>query len=359
MKVCFFGTYVPGLMISILKKRLELQNIEVLECSNDIRKNFFSITSAYFKLFLKHKKMDYDVIIIPLWRGAIALPLAKIISKKPILWYANASAFDGLIIDRKTFKSNSIQAKFLIFFEKLNHRLSDMIIKESYADIDFFIHKFGGEKKKFRRLFLSADESLFPPCKFKEPQDSFDVVYFGGFIPFHGVEIIIEAAKILSKQTDIVFKFCGKGQTKEQMENLVAKYNLKNIKFLGFIRHESLLQIINESDVCLGIFGNTGKESRMITNKIYTILCSNKPLITLDTDVVRETGLENKKNCLLIPREPEKLAEAILFLKNNVQKRKEIAEEGGKLYCKKLSIKETSKELVSYLRELLENRSLK
>ena len=61
MRVCLFGTYIPGLMISVLKKRLELQNIQVLECREDIRKNFFSIASAYVKLALKHKNLDYSV----------------------------------------------------------------------------------------------------------------------------------------------------------------------------------------------------------------------------------------------------------------------------------------------------------
>jgi glycosyltransferase involved in cell wall biosynthesis len=353
MKVCLFGTYIPGLMISILKKRLELKNIEVVECSEDIHKNIFSVVSAFLKLAKKNKKIDYDIIIIPLWRGAIALPLAKIISRKPIVWYANASAYDGLINDRKTFKPNSIQAKFITFFEKLNAKLAHMIIKESYADIDYFLGKFGGEKKKFRRLFLSADEDLFPPCPFKETKQSFNVLYFGKFIPFHGVEMIIEAAKILSQNNDVIFKFCGEGQTKKEMEDLVAKYDLKNVKFLGYIPHESLLDSINESDVCLGVFGNTGKETRMITNKIYNILCSQKPLITLDTKAVKEIELENEKNSILIPREPKKLSDAILFLKNNPLIRQEIAEKGRKLFVNKLSVKETSKDLMGYLQELI------
>jgi glycosyltransferase involved in cell wall biosynthesis len=292
-------------------------------------------------------------MIIPLWRGAIALPLAKIITRKPIIWYANASAYDGLINDRKTFKPNSIQAKFITLFEKLNAKLADIIIKESYADIDYFLGKFGGKKKKFRRLFLSADEELFPPCPFKETKQSFNVLYFGKFIPFHGVEMIIEAARILSHNNDIIFNFCGKGQTKNEMEDLVAKYELKNIKFLGYVPHESLLRSIKESDVCLGVFGNTGKETRMITNKIYNILCSQKPLITLDTKAVKEIELKNEKNCVLVPRDPKKLSEAILFLKNNPSKREEIAEEGRKLFVNKLSLGETSKDLVKYIQELI------
>ena len=91
----------------------------------------------------------------------------------------------------------------------------------------------------------------------------------------------------------------------------------------------------------------------MITNKIYSVLCSQKPLVTLDTEVVKEIDLKNEKNCILIPRDPKKLSEAILYLKNNPQKRKEIAEEGRKLFVNKLSIEKTSKDLVEYLQELL------
>ncbi len=91
----------------------------------------------------------------------------------------------------------------------------------------------------------------------------------------------------------------------------------------------------------------------MITNKIYNILCSQKPLITLDTKAVKEIELENEKNSILIPRDPKKLSEAILFLKNNPSKREEIAEEGRKLFVNKLSLGETSKDLMGYLQELI------
>jgi len=47
------------------------------------------------------------------------------------------------------------------------------------------------------------------------------------------------------------------------------------------------------------------------------------------------------------------LAEAILFLKDNSEERKKIAMNGRKLYVDKLSMSETSKQLVQYLQELL------
>jgi len=232
-------------------------------------------------------------------------------------------------------------------------KLSDLIIKESQAEMDYFVNQMGVGKEKFRILYIGADESKFPPCPYKEAQEKFVVLYFGTFIPLHGVEVIIEAAKILAKYSDIVFKFCGDGQTKVSMENMAAKHQLKNVEFLGFVEQEVLLKNIAGSDVCLGIFGKSAKASIVVTHKVYQILCSQKPLITMDSKVIREINLEDGRNCILVPKQdPKKLAEAILFIKNNEQRRKEIAMQGRKIYLEKFSMDITSKKLVEYLNEL-------
>jgi len=353
MKVCLFGPYVMAEMNLVFKKRLELQGIKIVECQEEIHNKLISIIPAYVKLFLKHRKLDYDIMIIPRWRGGLALPLAKIISRKPIVYFVYASPYDILITDRQTFKPNSFMGKFIRFWYKWSMKSSNIIIKESIADIEYNVKQFGIDKKKFRRLFLSADQDLFPACSFKEPEEIFTVLYFGTFNPLHGTEVIIESAKILSENMDIIFKFVGGGPRKRLIENLAKKYNLKNVKFLGFVDQETLANNINKSDVCLGIFGDNDRAYRVITNKVYQILCSQKLLITIESEAIREIGLENEKNCILIPaNDPSKLADAIIFLKNNTELRKKISESGRSLYLERLSMEKTSKELVNILNNI-------
>jgi len=67
MKVCFFGPYNMEFMNSLLKKKLELQGIEILECQEEVHNNFLKLIPAYVKLFFKHWKLKYDVVIIPRW----------------------------------------------------------------------------------------------------------------------------------------------------------------------------------------------------------------------------------------------------------------------------------------------------
>lgn len=355
MKVCFFGSYEQEAYNPLLKKILERQEIEVIECQEDIT-GISSLISAYFRLLFKHRKLNYDVMIIP-WRGIITLPLAKLISKKPIIYHAFISIYDTLVINRKTIKPNSIKAKFVHFVEKMACKWSDLVLTETFASRDYFVNEFGLEEKKFKRLFTSADESVFRPIPYKEPNQEFKVLFFGSFHPIHGISSIIEATKILSDHREIIFKFCGKGQEKSAIEALAKKYKLSNVEFLGFVEKSVLLKNIEEADVCLGIFGDNIKAKNVVTNKVLQILSSQKPLITMDSKAIREINVESEKNCILVPpKNPKKLAEAVLFLKENPQKQKSIAMAGHELFVKNLSMEKTGKLLVGYIEELINSK---
>jgi len=356
MKVCLFGQYIKkkALMNLFFKRRLELQGVEIVECQAQTGQTLKSIISAHVKLFLKHRKLDYDIMIVTRSYWGLEVPLAKIISRKPIVYFIYDSTYDILVTERKLFKPNSFKAKFIHFWYKWSLNLADVTLKESNVDIEYNAKEFGVDKKKFRRLLLSADEELFPVCPFKDPEEIFTVLFFGLFSPIHGLETIIESAKILSQNKDIIFKFCGDGFEKKSIENLAKKYNLTNIQFLGFVDHKILVDNIKKSDVCLGFFRNKGRADRCVSNKVYQTLRSQKPLITQDSEAVREVGLVNEKNCILIqPNNPSKLAEAIILLKNNPELRKKIATSGRSLFQERLSMEKTSKELFEILNRLL------
>ncbi len=162
------------------------------------------------------------------------------------------------------------------------------------------------------------------------------------------------ASNILKDHPKIVFKILGDGQTRPEIEKLIEKNN-SSIKLLGIVPKEKLLECIKKSDVCLGIFGDTLKAQKVVTNKVFQILASQKPLITMKSPASLEAHLEDKKNCILVPpSNPKKLVEAILFLKNNPERRQEIAEEGYITYTKYLSMNAAGKKLVSISKKLID-----
>jgi len=350
MKVCIFIGSYDFREDKLFQKILETQNIEVIECREDIH-GVFSGISAYFKMFFRHRKLDYDVMVIP-WRGILTFPLAKVVCNKPIIFWSNLSIYHTLIEDRKISNPNSLKAKIIHFVEKYAINHSDMIITESRAQGDFFVNEYNIDKKKLRNSVNSVDETKFLPMPLKKQDTNFVVTFFGSFLPAHGTETIIESTKILSKENDIIFNFCGEGLLKKTCEDLAKKYQLKNVKFPGQLEVDVLLQYIKDSDVCLGLFGQSMKADNVIPNKILQILATQKPLITMDSKAIKEI-VTNEKNCILVPPgNAQKLAEAILILKNDPLMREKIALNGYQLYLEKLSMNETGKNLVGFLKEV-------
>jgi glycosyltransferase involved in cell wall biosynthesis len=257
------------------------------------------------------------------------------------------------IVDDRKLNPNSLKAKLVHSAEKYACKHSTRIITESRAQIDYLVKEYNLDEKKFRISINGVDETIFSPLPFKPDEKILNVLFFGSFVPAHGVETIIETAKILSDNDEIVFDFCGDGPTKKSAESMVKDYKLKNVKFLGFVEQQTLPSIIAKSDICLGIFGTSKKAANVVANKILQILASKKPLITMWSEAMKEIKLENGKNCLLVPPgEPKKLSEAILFLKNNPEKRKQIAENGYHLYKENLSMEITGRRFLKIIEDV-------
>jgi len=113
IRLCFFGSYERKNYNILFKKILESENCQIIECHHDVT-GVFSLITAYVTLFFKHRSLEYDLMIIP-WRGIMTLPLAKTISRKPIISLAYLSIYDTLVNDRKRVKKGSVFAKLLHF----------------------------------------------------------------------------------------------------------------------------------------------------------------------------------------------------------------------------------------------------
>jgi len=154
-------------------------------------------------------------------------------------------------------------------------------------------------------------------------------LFFGSFLPLHGVDVIIRAAKIVSEtDPEIRFELVGSGQTHAEAQALVSELNAENVFFRSWCSLGDFPAMIARADICLGIFGHTEKARRVVPHKVYQAMAMRKPVISARTPALEEIFQHERD--LVFCREPltENLARSVLELRSNPQLRKDIAENG-------------------------------
>lgn len=337
-RICFFGRYNPEYPRNkVLRKGLEENGVEVIECRTDLLG-----IKKYLDLVKKHSsvKNEYDVLLVP-FSGWYFVFLAKFLTKKPIFFDALVSIYDSVVLDRKDFKKNDIKAKYFWLIDWMSSRFADKIILDTNEHIRYFIKEFGVDKEKIIKIPLTA--MPVENISMSKSGSKFIVHYHGRLVPLQGVEYILEASKLLSGYSDIHFNIIGSRIKKKYDKEL-----FKNVDFIDDVNYEKLLKYISDSDICLGIFGDSDKTKRVIPFKVFEYISMKKPVITADTVAVRE--LFNENSLKLTPvSNPKAIAEAILFLKNNSEFCDSIANSAYDIFQKKLTPKKLSKRIVKHI----------
>lgn len=306
-----------------------MNNVDIIECTDSSKNYFVRYIKVLIKFLLKRKN-DFDIIFIG-FLGQPLVPIIKWLSDKPIIFDAFISMYDTVCFDRKKLKPESIGGKFLYWLDKYSCELADKVILDTSTHIDYFINEFRLDRKKMKRIYVGTDDQMFYP-RGNIQNSNFTVEFHGSFLPLQGVQNIIRAAKILENE-DIKFKIIGKGQTYRDALKLSKELEIKNITYVDWVKYEELPEDIASADICLGIFGETNKAKRVIPNKVFETIAMRRPLITMDSQAIREL-LTDKENCILCKSDSESLASAILELKNNKHLREKIAEKGYNTYIK-------------------------
>ena len=339
--IVFWGTYDKGKpRVRLLISGLKSQGINVVECHSDVWKGIedksqfkgfnnklnkiLAVAFAYPKLIVKYFNLpDHQTVVIS-YMGQLDVLIFWLINriqKKKIVWDLFISLYDTVVVDRKMTKSKSVLARLLFFLEWLGVRAATTVFMDTETHAEYIEDLYGIKNGKIKHVFVGAEiEKFYQPIKFKKIK-KFTVLFYGQFIPLHGIDTIVHAAKILEdKNEDISWIMIGKGQEQKRIDQLIIQLGIKSIKRISWIPYEKLIHYIHEVDVCLGVFNKDGKATRVIPNKVYQILSAGKPLITGDTPAIRELLEETDLIKFVEPGSSEKLTEAVLEIKERIDR---------------------------------------
>src|SRR3989344_5855748 len=103
--VLYFGTYDPEYSRNrVLIDGLRKNGADVIECRDDS-----TGFKKFLKLFLKFRRIknNFDVVVIGFFSPLI-VPLAKLITRKPIIFDPLVMLYDSNVLDRKAVKPKSL-----------------------------------------------------------------------------------------------------------------------------------------------------------------------------------------------------------------------------------------------------------
>jgi glycosyltransferase involved in cell wall biosynthesis len=343
-RLVFWGTYDVGKpRVRLLLAGARKAGFDVLECHAHVwegiedKSQLTGISRkvralarwllAYPSLMYRYLRLpDHDAVVVG-YPGALDVlilwPLARW-RRTPILWDVFLSLYDTIVNDRKLVGRWSPVAWGLYVLEWLAARAATQPFLDSQAHADYFASLFHLTLGSVPAVPVGA-EDVFERGPITEAVATADteragtwtVLFYGQFIPLHGLDVVIDAAALLARETDAVrWVIIGQGQEAGRIDARLAMLNTPTVSRVDWVPYQELPQWISRADVCLGIFGTTQKARNVIPNKVYQVLASGRLIVTSDTPAQRELLVYGAEPWLTFvpPGDAQALAAAILHL---------------------------------------------
>ena len=301
--------YIRNVQI-INKLKKQYSNVKILYSK---RKNYYlRILEVNFKLFLENRS-NYDIICFGFLPQLIfSFLYRKKNTEQTIIIDFIISLYNTLVFDRKRVKEKSIFGKLLKNIDKDIISKADIIYTDTKTQAKYFSEELNVDIEKFQVEYLEANTEIYNKNAGKielKNNNEFVILWFGSILPLQGVDIVLEAAKILEDNQKLKFYIIG------NIKNLKIKENeYKNIKFISWTPDSELAKYINSADLCLaGHFSNTiERANREIPGKAFIYKAMKKKMILGESEANQEVFIENHEDIFFVERgNPSLLAKKI------------------------------------------------
>ncbi len=183
----------------------------------------------------------------------------------------------------------------------------------------------------------SVDDTFAAPAKGDLPAVSglghgFSVMFAGNIGTAQAVEVIVEAASLLKKYTDIHFVILGEGSRWEWMQREAQRLGLSNLHLPGSFPVESMPGFMQQASALLVTLANREIFRATIPSKVQAYLATGRPILAClngeGANLVAVAGAG-----LTVPAEDgAALAEAVLDLYRMPQQQRDAMGMRGRLY---------------------------
>lgn len=279
--------------------------------------NFFSLCIKTFKIIRERK---IDIVQANLFYSALFGGIAGKLLRKPFIWIVHTG---------DSFQRYKILTKFLVrITDKIvtvSHYL-ERIARENSIDVNKFqtiyagilLNNFHFKNNQEKKLIIDNQEIERPI-----------ICMVTRFTPEKGCQYFIEAAKIVTRRISKAnFLIIGgaltsreKGMERE-LKNLIKKIKVSNqVLFIGF--HADVMKILSGVDIL--VLPSLSEGFGLV---ILEAMATKRPVVASNVGGILEVVVDGETGFLVPPKNPEAIAEKVIFLLKNPQIAKKMGEKG-------------------------------
>ncbi len=284
---------------------------------------------ALFRLMSIFKQENPDIVHTHTSKaGILGRWAAFFIAKTPIIVHTpHGHIFWGYF--------NSWKTSVLIFLERLTARITDRIIMLTEQERKDHLRFAVAAEEKFAVIHSGVDLHDFlnvfiDPADVKEklgiPRDSFVVGTVGRLTPVKGQKYLMEAAaKIVQREPRAMFVFLGDGELLAGFTEMASVPGIKDhLKFLGW--RPDVADVMSAFDVFVLPSLNEGMGKVLVE-----AMAMGKPIIASNVGGIQDLVTHGENGLLVPPADGDALADAILDLYENPDKRESMGKAGRQM----------------------------
>jgi len=262
-----------------------------------------------------------DAILVPSFAHkdvSLAHRLARL-AGLPVVFDPLVSRWDTQVGDLGRVRAGSVTAARLRASDKGALRGADLVLCDTWEHGDFLSAEYGVPRRKLARVPVGADHLAFDRGAKRVRDghtmgDALEVVYIGGFLPLHGVDVVIDAATLLERRhgpSFARFALIGGGMTAHAADREIAARGLRSVRHVPRVSYPDAIEALARADVALGIFGTTAKAARVVPHKAYQALAVGVPLVSRRSRAMGEFVREEEEFLAVPAGDAAALAAAI------------------------------------------------
>jgi glycosyltransferase involved in cell wall biosynthesis len=239
-----------------------------------------------------------------------------------------------------------------IYLEKktFKHCTFSFATNESYKEIAVNRGKMTPEKVIVLRSGPKLERIIIkPPLASIKRGRKYMVGYLGVIGAQEGIEYILQAAEYCKEvvgRDDIFWGIVGGGNHLEAMKTMCNEMNLEDcVEFTGRVSDDVMLDYLNTADICVNSDSYNSMNDKSTMNKILEYMALKKPIVQFDLKEGRYSAQE--ASLYAEHNNARDLADKIIYLLENPDKRKEMGEYGFARIVNELSWEHTSKALLA------------